>query len=828
MVSVALGVAALVSVHGFRDDVARAVRDRADLLLGADARLRSNRAFPDSIEAIVDSVVTAGGREARVTTAASMVLAPESGRVRLLQVQGIRGGYPFHGSVETRPEGRWGSWDRQEEVLVDPAVLTQLEVDVGDSLAIGGDRFVIAATADGLPTDLGFQSALGSRVYMAERSLVSAGLLGFGSLARYEIFLALEDRDDRGELDDRYRELFRAAGVRYETAEEEARDLTRAVDHLGRYLGLVGLGALLLGGLGVASAVHVFVTDKLTGVAVLRCIGARQWPVFGSYLLQTAALAAGGAVVGAVAGIATQQALPRLLAEVLPIPVEPSVAWGPALAGVGIGLWVGVLFSLLPLYTIKDVPPLRALRRDTEPPGRRLDPVRVLLVGVLAASVVALSVLEAPDAEEGWAFAGALCVVTGCLWISGRAAIRATRRLLPRRAGYLLRQGTANLFRPQNQTVSIVLALGFGVFVIGTVLHVRSSLEEELRFEAGAVGANLILFDVQRDQEEGVIALLPPEARPTATVDPIVPGRIAAIRGRAVDDLRDASGEERLPGWALRREYRNTYRDHLTDSEQLTAGTWWGGGDGGEAGVDGEATPVSLEADLARDLRVGLGDRITWDVGGRRIETVVRSLRTVDWQRFETNFFVVFEPGVLDDAPQMLVVLANIPDAAERAGFLRGLVEAFPNVSALDVTRVQETLEEIMGTVDRAVRFLALFLVTAGLLVLAGSLATSRYHRIREGALLKTLGARRSQVLAILLIEHALLGALGALVGLALSLGAAALLVRGVFDVPFTPSLVASLGLCLAVAALTAVVGLAGSRGVLGRPPLPVLREIGG
>jgi len=687
---------------------------------------------------------------------------------------------------------------------------------------------VITATADGLPTDLGFQSALGPRVYVPEGSLEAAGLLGFGSLARYEIFLALPNRVDRDEIDNRYGELFRATSVRYETAQEEARDLTRAVDHLGSYLGLVGLAALLLGGLGVASAVHVFVTDKLTGVAVLRCIGARQWPVFASYLLQTATLAASGAVVGAVVGIVVQQALPRLLADALPIPVEPSIAWGPALGGVGIGLWVGVLFSLLPLSTIKDVPPLRALRRDTEPARRSLDPVRVLLVAALGASVVALSVLEAPGAEEGWVFAGALGLVAGCLWITGRVAIWGTRRFLPRRAGYLVRQGTANLFRPKNQTVSIVLALGFGVFVVGTVLHVRSSLAEELRFEAGAVGANLILFDVQRDQEQGVMALLPPEARPTATVDPIVPGRIAAVRGRPVEELRDGPREERLPGWALRREYRNTYRTHVTGSEQITAGTWWEGGGQGEDPIVGNVTPISIEVDLAEDLRVGLGDRITWDVGGREIETVVQSLRTVEWQRFETNFFVVFEPGVLDDAPQMLVVLANIPDGTERATFLRSLVEAFPNVSALDVTRIQETLEEIMGTVDRTIRFLALFLAAAGLLVLAGSLATSRYHRIREGALLKTLGARRSQVLGILLVEYALLGGLGSLVGLALSLGAGALLVRGVFDVPFTPSVFATLGLCLAVATLTVVVGLAGSRGVLGRPPLPVLREIGG
>ncbi|HZD06439.1 MAG TPA: FtsX-like permease family protein, partial [Longimicrobiales bacterium] len=359
----------------------------------------------------------------------------------------------------------------------------------------------------------------------------------------FETFLALPSRRDRAHIEDRYRSVFRATGVRWVTARDQARRLTRAVDHLARYLGLVGLGALLLGGVGVASAVHVFVKEKLTGVAVLRCLGARQWAVFRSYLLQAGALGSGGAMVGVALGLAVQQALPALLGGVLPVEVAPGAAWGPALAGLGAGLWVAVLFALVPLLAVRDVPPLRALGRDVERTAHPLDPWRLVALTALAASVVALAWLEAGNAGEGLAFAGALAVVTGCLWLTGWLAVRATRRLLPRRARYPVRQGVANLFRPQNQTVAVILALGFGVFVPATVLHVQASLAAELSFDLAGGRPNLLLFDIQPDQAEGVLALLPARARETAMVDPIVPSRIAAVRGRRVEELRrDSTG----------------------------------------------------------------------------------------------------------------------------------------------------------------------------------------------------------------------------------------------------------------------------------------------
>lgn len=828
MASITLGVAALVSIHSFREDVARSVQDQAEVLMGANARLSSNRAFPDSVTAVLDSLATAGVPSSRVTIAVSMVLAPASGNVRLLQVQATEGGFPFYGAVVTRPAGLWGRHLEEDGVLADPAVLTQMDVAVGDTLQVGRVRLPLLGTVEDMPTDVGFQTATGPRVFLSQGALDRAGLLGVGSLARHQAFLRLPAKDDRVALGERYEEVFRATQVRYELAEEEAGELSDGIRFLGEFLALVGLGALLLGGVGVASAIHVYIREKRPGVAVLRCIGADQRSLLVAYLLQAAALGLLGSVAGVALGVAVQKALPGILAGALPVDVTTRFSPTSALAGLGIGVWVAAIFAAIPLLQVRDVPPLQALRRDFEGERRRFDLLHVGASLALAGSVVALCVLEAPQARLGLAFSGALATVVALLAGTGWALTRLTRRFFPQRASYPVRQGVANLFRPRNQTVSVTLALGFGAFVVGTVLQVERSLLADLELSFGEGRPNVLLFDIQRDQLPGVLALIPPDAEPTAEPAPIVPSRIRAINGVDREALRaDTLREDRPEGWAVRREYRNTYRARLGPAEELVSGRWWDDTPGSRDGrrVDaGTLARVSLELDVARDLRVDLGDTITWEVAGVEVPSVVTSLRRVEWSRLEPNFFAIFEPGPLDDAPQSAVMVVRIPDAEARAGFQRDLVMAFPNVSALDFTRVQEAVDAILTRVRQAVAFLGAFSALAGLVVLVGALASSRSQRAREGALLKTLGARRAQILAVLFTEYLALGTLATAVGLGLSMLASALLMPTVFDSAYRVHWSPALAIWAGVAGLTLVVGLLGSRGLLKGPPLPALR----
>ncbi|GMV07432.1 MAG: permease [Gemmatimonadota bacterium] len=829
MASISLGVAALVSIHSFRDDVARSVREEAEVLMGANARLSANRAFPDSVGAILDSLAAEGVAQARVTTALSMVLAPSTGAVRLLQVQANDGAYPFYGEVATSPAGVWGRHVAARAVLADPAVLTQLGVSVGDSLVVGRIRLPLVGTVEDLPTDLGFQTAAGPRVFVSQETLAAAGLLGVGSLARYQVFLELPRQADREALEERYDSVFRATQVGWETAEEQAEDISNGIRFLGEFLALVGLGALLLGGIGVASAIHVYIREKRPGVAVLRCIGSGQWTLFAAYLLQAGALGLLGSSLGVALGLGVQRLLPGVLAGALPVDVTTRFSPSSALAGLAIGVWVAAIFALIPLLQVRDVPPLQALRQDFEAPRRRADPYHLAAYAALAASVVLLCVLEAPEPGVGLAFAVALAVTVALLAASGWGLTRLTRRFFPARASYPVRQGVSNLFRPQNQTVSVTLALGFGAFIVGTVLQVERNLLDDLTLSFAEGRPNVLLFDIQRDQVEGVRALLPPEAREGAEAAPIIPSRIRAINGRTREELRaDTLSEDRPEGWAIRREYRNTYRERVGPAEELVSGRWWDGTPGSEDGtlVEAGGLPrVSMELDVATDLRVGLGDTITWDVAGVTVNSVVTSLRRVEWDRLEPNFFAVFEPGSLDDAPQSTIMVARIPDPDARAAFQRDLVGAFPNVSALDFSRVQEAIDAILERVRQAVAFLGGFSALAGVVVLVGALATSRSQRMREGALLKTLGARRRQVLVVLFAEYVGLGTLATATGLLLAWLASAILMPQVFQVDFTLHVRPFLAIWSVVSVLTVVVGLAGSRGLLSRPPLPVLRE---
>jgi putative ABC transport system permease protein len=593
---------------------------------------------------------------------------------------------------------------------------------------------------------------------------------------------------------------------------------------------MVALIALLLGGLGVASAAHVLVKRKLETAAVLRCLGASGRTVLAVYALQAAALGALGSLAGAVAGLLLQALLPALLGDFLPVAARSTPSWSAAATGLGVGVWTAAAFALLPLSGIRRVSPLVVLRRAYEDaPRRQRDLVRWAVTAGLGATVTAVAMLQARNAVVGAVFAAAVGIVLGGLTLAARGLMRALRAFFPRHWPYAWRQGVANLFRPANQTTAVVLALGFGAFLLNVVLLVQHNLLRDLRPGGGADKPNLVVFDVQPDQREPVAQRLRAAGASPGATAPIVPMRIQSIKGSpaavrlAVDAARprDADGGS---AWAVRREYRSTYRDTMGTGETVVAGAPWAVGAWRRRGATDEPVPISLESSLAKELDVSVGDEIVWDVQGVPLRSRVAALRDVEWARFEPNFFVVFPEGPLDTAPQTFVTLARVDDAATRVRLQRELAEAFPNVSAIDVTQVQQAVEGIVDRVSRAIRFISLFSLATGALVLLGALATSRYQRVREAVLLKTLGATRRQLLQVASIEYLGLGLLGALTALGLATLAAWALVRFVFEARFTLPIASLSALSLSVVGLTVLVGLASSLDLFRRTPLAVLR----
>lgn len=828
MGSIALGVAALVSINSFRENVASSIRGQSRILLGADLELRSRQPFPDPVRAVLDSLALEGTPVSEVTSFASMALAVRTGLTRLVNVRAVLGEFPFYGAIETAPADRWQLLQSGRHALVDSTVMVQLEVNTGDTLAIGASQFVVIGALTRVPGEVGLRAAIGPRVYIPARYLEETGLLRFGSRARYATLLAMEDQQ-RDVLLERHRELFRSHVIRIDTAAEREEDLTQSLSLLARYLGLVGLIALLLGGIGVASAVHVYVKGKLDTIAVFRCLGATQRTMFTVYLMQALLLGVIGASVGVVLGAGVQTLLPSLFADFLPLEVGRALEWRSALAGLGIGVWVAVIFALHPLLAVRNVPPLKALRNEYEG-SRRTDVPTYLTHAALLASIMMLSIWQAPSRAIGLGFTAAVIATTAVLWGIAFLVTRVTRRILPRTAPFSLRQGVSNLFRPHNQTVAVTLAVGFGVFLLATLYVVQWNLLERLGRTSYPERPNLFLFDIQRDQRSDVEAVLRQRGLPLFDVTPIVTARLADVKGRTVDELRRDSTEDRSH-WPLTREYRNTYRDSLVASEDIVAGAWWTDTPRvpKSPGID-EVTGmprISVEEDIAHELRVGVGDRITWNVQGRMIETVVASIRRVDWARFETNFFVVFEPGVLEEAPQSFVVLTRADDARIRAQVQRDLFMRSPNIAALDLTLVQDTLDRVLGSVALAIRFMALFSLLSGAFVLVGAIATSRFQRVKESALLKTLGARSWLITQILVTEYFTLGTLAALTGVSLAIVAGWALTRFFFELSFRLPALSLVGLWLLAAAVTTIIGTLGSRDVVRKAPLVVLREMG-
>ena len=813
--SISIGVAALVAIDSYSANVVRSVSEQSRSILGADLSLSSRQPFTATTRSLIDSLDRSGVGVDYATTFASMALVPRVEGTRLVQVHATGPNLPFYGRIDTDPAGRWATLQTGRNALVDASLLTELGARTGDTLALGESRFAIIGTLRNVPGDVGIAAALGPRVYIAQRYVAETGLLGFGSRAEYEALLQLPAGTDADRFEDDHRTTLRDEHVRARTVRDTERSLTRGVDQLHSFLGVVGLVALLLGGIGVASAIRAYVAEKTDAIAMLRCVGASSSQVLAIYLLQAAALGLAGAAVGAALGVAAQFALPQILGDFIPVDVRPALEPMAIAAGLALGVWVAAIFALIPLLAVRHVTPLQALRREAAPAtrhGAARDPWRWAALLALATSIVAIAMWRTGDAQRGAVMSAGIGVVLLALWTSALLTSRLAKRVLRAHWPFVLRQGVANLYRPSNQTRAVVLALGFGSFLIGTLYLVQRNLLNHLSLADGSTQANLAFFDIQEDQARGLDSLVRASSHPVLQQVPIVPMRIAAINGRGTGEIsREHSS------WALRREYRSSYRDSLIASERITAGSWR---DRDESGLPG----VSFEQDVAEELGLALGDTVTWDVQGVQIPTVVTSFREVNWARFEPNFFVLFPPAVLADAPQTFVLLTRAADPARRSLLQRQVVEHYPNVSSIDLSLIQEAVGDILGKISIAIRFMALFSIATGALVLLSAVAASRRQRLREGVLLKTLGATRSQIGRIMLSEYAVLGLLGSIVGILLSFAGAWALMRFVFDAPFTPIALPLLVLAALMTALTLSIGLWSSRDVFAATAMGALR----
>lgn len=821
MSSISLGVAALVAIDSFAANVQTSIAEQSRALLGGDINLRGRSGFTPGLDSILDSLSREGIPSARIVSFASMATASPSGGTRLAQVRGVSEGYPFYGKVVTAPAGRWSELQNGPHAFVDPSLLIALDASVGDTIIVGYARFVILGTLIDVPGDPGIAATIGPRLFIPERYVAETQLLGLGSRAEYEAVLKLPDGTRSPVWVAPLRPRLTAENVRIRTSVENEMDLTDAIAQLARFLSVVGLIALLLGGIGVASGVNAFVQQKIDTVAVLRCLGASGAQVLTIYLVQAGAMGFLGAAVGAAIGVGIQFLLPQVMGEFLPVDVAVRIV--PEAIGLGllVGVWVAIVFALRPLLVLRRVSPLQAIRRDDQAlaASRRRDSWTHITNLALLVSIVALAIDRAENTQQGVMFAGGVLLSIGLLYTSAAALSALARRLVSPRWPYVFRQGIANLYRPHSQTRAVVIALGFGSFLVTTIVLVQANLLKSFELTAIASRGNLVFFDVQADQQASLDSLILEAGHQVISATPIVNMRFAGANGLAVAQY---AAKRALPDryWALRREYRSTYRDSVSNTETLTAGEWFGASAPGDSIFE-----VSMETEIAGDLKLQLGDTTIWDVQGRPVLARLTSLREVDWGRFEPNFFAVFQPAAIDAAPRQFVTVSAVESDEAVARLQREAVRRFPNISSIDLSLVRRTITQMVDKVTLTVRFLAVFSLAMGIPVLFSAVAATRRDRLREGVLLKTLGATRAQIGRILLAEYALLGVLGSLTGMVLAFGGSWALVTFVFKGTFAPAVLPAVLIAAAMTLLAISIGLLTSRDVFRETPMAALRE---
>jgi len=814
--SIVVGIAALVAISSFGENLVRDIDDQAKELLGADLVLENNKPLG---EQAIDSLALEIASEVNF---ASMVAFPKKDASRLTQVRALEGNFPFYGKLEMLPlEGEEDFRSGGKKALVEKALLTQFDAQVGDSIKVGKVLFEIVGELQKVPGQTGITASVAPAVYIPLAYLEETGLVQYGSRVEYSRYLQFPAGTQVDQLIKPFESQWEVDRIDADTVEDRKESTGRSFANLSNFLSLVAFIALLLGCVGVASAVNVFVKEKIASVAVLRCLGVPSLEVLLIYLVEIVGMGLVGAMIGSIMGTALQFVLPVVFSDFLPVEVSVGISWKSIGFGMVTGLLVSLLFALLPLLKVRKVSPMATLRPETADTTLLKDPARWavmlgILLFILGFSYYLLGKLI-------WAIGFTLFVLLafGMLWGVGIAIMWSVRKFLPLSLSYPWRQALSNLYRPNNQTISLIATIGLGTAMISTLFFLQNQLLQEAKFADKEDQPNLLLFDIQTPQLEAVKAKVIAQKMRVLQELPIVTMQLNAINGITKKANEELPEEENYSRWLYNREFRVTYRDTLISSEQLTDGALI------PKGARGDSIFVSFEKGFAEGNGFELGDEVEFNVQGRPITTYIGSLRDVKFNQVSTNFLVIFPSGVLEEAPKFHVIITKTKDDLQAAAVQSEIVREFPNISIINLGTIVATLEEILGKISFVIQFMAFFSIATGILVLISSLIISKYQRMRESILLRTLGASSALVRLINTLEYFFLGSLASLSGILLSFFATFLLGKFVFQMNFSLAWKEGLVIYLAITVLTIVLGWLNGRKIINQAPMEILRGNG-
>ncbi len=816
--SIIIGIAALVAINSFSHNLQQDVKRQSKSLLGADLSIGSRNPVTSAQDSLFNSF---GDELSQENSFASMVYFPKGGGTRLVQVRALEGNYPFYGEIVSEPRSASQSFKiGGRKALIDRTLMMQFDAQIGDSIQLGETKFMIEGELSKVPGQSGIAGTVAPPVFIPLQYLDETNLIQRGSRVFYNYYYRFDETAEAEKVAENIRPQLKEEGMFIETVEGRQQNVEQAFNSMNRFLNLVAFIALLLGCIGVASSVHIYIREKRKTVAVLRCLGVKGTQGFLIYLIQIGVMGLMGSIVGAFLGSLIQVALPKVLGDFLPVEVSLSISWAAIGQGILIGLSISILFALLPLLAIRKVSPLRTLRDlgDDSNEVEEQDQWRWVVFGLIGAFVFGFTYWQIGSLKDTAYFTGG--IVAALLVLAGvsKMAVWGVRRFFPSSWSYVWRQSLANLYRPNNQTLTLMVCIGLGTALISVLFFIQSLLLNQVSIAGSNDRPNMILFDIQTEQVDKVAALTEEKGLPVLQKVPVVTMRLSGINDSTVAEMRKDTTRD-IDRWVLNREYRVSFRDTLDETEKIIKGKWQS-----RVNSPDDTIYISIAERIQDNMKVDIGDRISFNVQGQIIETVVGSIREVDWRRLQSNFFVLFPAGVLEEAPQFHILVTRTPSEEASAKFQQSVVEAHPNVSIVDLTMILETVDDILGKVSFVIQFMALFSILTGLLVLIGSVIISKFQRIKESVLLRTMGANRRQILTINALEYFFLGSLASFIGILLAVAGSWALAKYTFKTPFAPDWIPVIITFFIITFLTVLLGMMNSREVLNRPPLEVLR----
>lgn len=814
---IALGVGSVVALRSLIQNLTRAIGTDARALMTADIEVSSTSDFAPSdvakIETVVGNSGIIDGRNEAITTAAmARPLDPENPNTRFIELKGIETPFPLVGTFVLDGDQPFDHKLLENDgAVVAQILLEDLNVKIGDKIKIGEGEFTIRGSFDQEPGgSSGFR--LGARVFVERKAFDEAGITRNSGRVRRRILYRTTDNPTQ--LVSELRDALKGTTIQVQSYRETQENIGEQFTRTENYLALTGLLILVLGGVGVWNVARAFVEQKRKTVAVLKCLGASGNRIISVYLLQILTLGFVGSVFGVVLAQLGLLFVRSRFAPDLPKNMSYAVGLSTAIQGVILGVLISMIFSALPLLQVRNIKPRLLLRDENNIAFRRLDPVKWILGGISISALLALAVWQAGSVRVGLLFLGGLAATSAVLYLAAVALTIVLRRM--RSVGpFAVSQAINSLHRPGNQTRIILLAVGLGAFVVLTVQSLQANLLREFDFSRNQRLPSLFFVDIQKSQIEPLAALIASRVNEAPERTPTVRARVAFVDGKPIDfqqrEVRQQQGQ-------IGREFAVTYREKLDENESVVSGDWWSSTDG--------VPEVSVEEEMAMRLKVVPGDSITFDISGRKITARVANIRKLDLRNTRTAFVFVFRPGALDTAPQSFAatVLSRVTPT-ERQRLQRDILATYPNVQIFDVADIVATVQRLVSNFVIAISFVGSFVILSGVLILIGSIALTKSQRIYENAVLKTLGAKRTTLAAILLAEYGIVGLLSGIIGAGFAVALSWAVARFVMDIGWEFDPLLTISGVLVTALIVMVVGATASFDVLFRKPLQTLRS---